>query len=100
MIEWIKENMAFIMAIMGGSLVSTVSIKTKSIIEAVMRMGCGIVSAVLFTDGFISWQGLDYDTFVVAVAGMFAITGFGLVKILSNISMDNIIHVVKMIRGS
>lgn len=97
--EFLKEQGAFLFAIVGGLVVSVLSSEKHSIMVGLTRISSGLFCSVFFADPFIHHMSLDPNTYRNGVAGLFAMMGYALTRFVANIDRTTLIDIIKALRG-
>lgn len=94
-----KNQFGFLVAIFGGVFVSMLASSRHSFKIAATRIFAGLFFAWFFTDPIIDWMHWDADTYRNSVAGLFAMMGYGVARIASNVTKDDFFKFVQLLRG-
>lgn len=97
--DFIREQAGFIVAIVGGLIISVMSSEKHSLMVAVTRVSAGLFASVFLADPFIHYMGLEPETYRNGVAGLFAMMGYAITKFVANIDGKTLIEIIKAIRG-
>jgi hypothetical protein len=85
----------FVLASIGGALVSVASIETHSWLEAFARFGIGLFCAIVFTDPVVHWLGYEEEVYKYGIAALLAMTGYSFAKLVTNFSKDDILNLIR-----
>jgi hypothetical protein len=99
MTEFLKEQAGFILAIVGGLIVSILSSEKHTFTVAAARICAGLFCSTFLSDPFMHWMDFPTDTYRNAVAGLFAMMGYAVTKFVVNIDRRTLIELIKVIRG-
>lgn len=98
--DYIRENISFIIAIFGGVIISTITSQDHSIKQSIVRVACGVFCGVFFTEPLIHWLSLEKEVYTNATAGLLAITGHGIAKTFTRFSLQDLQSIIKILRGN
>ncbi len=98
--EFGKDGIMFILAIIGGVIVSVISDTKHSLKAGIIRTFTGIFFAVFFCDPILHYLSFDVEVYRNATAGLLAITGYTLGKLLVSLSIEQIISWYKLLKQS
>jgi hypothetical protein len=99
MIDFLKDQAGFIIAIAGGLVVSVLSSEKHSIMVALARISAGLFCSVFLTDPFIDFMSLNTDTYRNGVAGLFSMMGYAMTRFVANIDSNTLLDFIRAIRG-
>lgn len=99
MIDFLKEQSGFLLAIVGGTVVSILSSEKRSLMVALTRIMAGLFCSVFLADPFIHYMQLDSDTYRNGVAGLFSMMGYALTRFVVNIDGPTLLEFIKALRG-
>lgn len=100
MIDFLKEQAGFLIAIVGGLFISVLSSEKHSWLVAVTRVSAGLFASIFLADPFIHYMALEPGTYRNGVAGLFAMMGYAMTKFVANIDGKTLIEIIKAIRGT
>lgn len=80
--NWLRDNVWLVAAILGGIAVSILASENHSPREALARVAAGLFAATVLPTPVLEWLGRDPDVYGNAVAGLFAMTGYALARML------------------
>lgn len=101
MLEYVTVNAAYLASILGGVIVSVMTSGDKIVSTLTLYRVCaGVFSALAFTEPVIDWLGRDPDLWRKGVAALLAISGFGLVRMLSDVKLGDLMEIITRIRGN
>lgn len=99
MTDWIREQLWFLLSILGGVVVSIITTETHSVKIGAARLFSGVFCAVIFTDPIMDLWDFNPDIYENAVAGLLAITGYAVAKIIASLKLQDLMNFVKIFRG-
>jgi hypothetical protein len=82
-----------------GVLVTLLTTETHSWKQSVARIVCGFAAAIIFTDPTVDALNRDPGIYRDAIAALYAMTGFQLVRFLSSLNVQTILELWKSFRG-
>ena len=99
MIDFLKEQAGFVLAIAGGIAVSVMSSDKHSLTVALARIAAGLFCSVFLTDPFLHWMTLDPETYRNCVAGLFSMMGYALTRFVANADGKTLMDFIRAFRG-
>lgn len=99
MIDWINTHFWMILSIIGGVIVSIITSENHSPKIAIARVASGLFCAIALTDLVIWLVGVDPVSSREAIAGLLAMSGYGIARIFANIDKKTIMEIVTAVRG-
>ncbi len=99
MTDFLREQVGFILAVIGGIVVSILSSEKHTIMVAASRVCAGVFCSVFLSGPFMHFMEFPSDTYRNAVAGLFAMMGYAVTKFVVNIDRRTLIDIIKAIRG-
>lgn len=97
--HWLRENIWFLAAVLGGIVVSILASEHHSAREAVARVAAGLFCATLLPDPVLDWLGRDPAVYGNAVAGLFAMTGYALARMIVTADGRSVAEIISIILG-
>ena len=98
--NWINENLWFIFSVIGGIFLSILTSENHSPKIAIARVSSGLFCAIFLTDLTIYIIGSDPESSKEAIAGLLAMSGYGIARIFANIDRKAIMDIIIAIRGT
>lgn len=95
----LSENYDILLPASSGVVASLLVSENKQWKTVLARVGSGLFFSLTFTDGFIHYIGRDPEIYRVPVAGLFAMTGFEIVRWLSTLNPSGLIKLWREARG-
>lgn len=99
MIEWLGRHAWLIFWIAAGLAVSMLASGKHSLRLAIARIACGSFCAVLFPGPILDFLGRDPAVYGNFLAGLLAMTGYALVRLIANLDAKQMLELVRAIRG-
>lgn len=97
--DFIKEQSGFLLASLGGVLVSILSSERHSFAVAVTRVAAGLFCSIFLVDPFVHFMELDPERYRNGVAGLFAMMGYALTRFVANIDGRTLMDLIRAVRG-
>lgn len=97
--NWIREEIWLIGAVVGGIAVSILSSEEHSFRQALARVAAGLFCATVFPEPLLQWIGRDPDLYGNAVAGLFAMTGYAVTRTVVNANGASVAEWISIILG-
>lgn len=99
MLDFIKDQIGFIVAIAGGLIVSVLSSEKHSLLVALTRTAAGLFCSTFLTDPFLHYMSLSPETYRNAVAGVFAMMGYAITRFVANSDREILLDIIRAIRN-
>lgn len=96
---WLRDNVWLLAAVIGGIAVSILASEHHSWREASARVAAGLFFATVFPGPTLTWLGRDPEIYGNATAGLFAMTGYALARMIVTIDRDALAAFIATILG-
>lgn len=95
----VTENYEIIAPAVAGVGASLLVSENKSWKSIAARVGTGLFISLTFTDSVIHYLQRDPEIYRTSIAGLLAMTGFEIVRMLSTLTPNSLVKLVREARG-
>lgn len=99
MSEFLKEQIGFILATVGGLVISVLSSEKHAFSVAATRIAAGLFCSMFLADPFMAYMELNPDTYRNGIAGLFAMMGYSMTRFIANIDGNTLLEFIRAMRG-